>query len=205
MASRDPETGRFTAGDDGKLESPDYLVLDQKANADTNSPGTWDDWTADEANEGQWQVFEVAQPDDEVLMIHAFETILSDQNELDAANPGQCWYFNGVGPVSEGGFVTKTTVPNFVTYHEFGVQPGGAVTEGRGAGQGGIVRTPITQITGSPLMNASGDITVNWEYIGGNAGEVAFALWYETMEIDDDQLVRELLDQANQSSRFARR
>lgn len=194
MVERDPQTGRFKADNGHKFESIDLLVLDEKA--DVGTP--YADWEDDEFGEGSWRVFELPSDEDEILVIHGVTTWVSDQNELDADDPVQIWWYNGIGPVSEGDFIGKMDVPNFMAYHEFAIPPGGTVVEGRGYSPNDGIHTNFTKKFGAPMFSASGDVTICTEYLGAG-GEIAWGVWYEYMEVSQEELLEELLEQANQS------
>lgn len=202
MPARDPQTGQFVSsgGKGGRpVESPELLVLDQKA--DVGTP--YADWTDDEFAEGSYRVFELPVDEDEVMLIYGLQTWISDANELAKANPVQVWWWRGVGPVSAGDWVTKVDQPNFLAYHEFSIPPGGDSADGLGMYSQDGVTTNFWQEWGGPELNASGDLTVCTEYLGAGA-EIAWGVWYESIEVSQEHLLEELLEQSRESLRGTR-
>lgn len=196
MVYRDPETGQFVAGDgDDQLpEIPEMIVLDTKG--DVGTP--YADWETDEAGEGSWRTFDLPSGDrNHVPAIYAVETLHSDLNELTAGNPSSTWWFSGTGPLGEGSWTTKTTVSNFLTYHEV-VRQSGGTGDGTTIIRGGSEKTNFYDEFGAPLIVPSGDITVCHEYLGTGA-EVAWAVHMDFVEVSDDYLLEELIEQGMSS------
>lgn len=176
------------------MDTLDTLVLDSKPDAGT----PYDDWEDDEFNEGSWRIFELPTAEKEVMLIHSVSMLVDDMNDIDQGNPMTTWWFNGVGPVGDGDWTTKVEAPNFIGTTSIAK---GTVGTGDGtsyAWHGGGFSIPYTKVHGGPLLNASGDITLCVEFLGAGP-EIAWQVFYETMEVGDEFLLEELIEQANQS------
>lgn len=213
MAARDPETGQFIESGEARDMNVTMLMSPNK-------------WSPTDGNNGpDTPLFTVTQgqlgnnsnvsgncpklgggdlPDNHLAKIHALEFMLGDITD-DNVDPGEyveLWvYFghNNADPFFQGRWVEKLPVDDFMAHFRAGY--GGIEDTASGTGgsayQGADGPGALFWRPPSPMVSATGEISVNWEgdtnNVANGNGEFALRAWWTTEEVSDTEFFRELL------------
>lgn len=141
-------------------------------------------------------------PDNHLAKIHALEFFVGDMTDTQL-QPGEyveLWVYYGHGSADThhlGRWVEKLPDDDFMTHFRAGY--GGIEDTASGTGGSFAQKEPPDGwwIPPSPVVSATGEISVNWEGDGknggNNIGEFGLRAWWTTEEVSDQEFFRELL------------